>query len=322
MPNSTHQRKPLDTRAILICVVLCFIWGLQQVAIKAASTDVSPLLQVGLRCGVSGALLYLWNRFVSHERSNPSVRWHHGLFVGLAFACEFLFVAEGLRFTTASHMSVLLYTAPLFAAIGLALRLPEERLSALQWLGLLLAFSGIGIAFLLPTLLAESVAQMDNPLWWLGDLLGLASGISWGITTVLLRTSSMNEASASQMLYWQLGIGFVVLSSAACLSGQTQITNTSLAWVSMLFQSVVVSFASYLVWCGLLRQYLAARLGVIVFMSPIFGVLLSIALLGEHVGLPFVTGSLCVLAGLVAVQGAGRLRQALSWRRIGKHRQG
>jgi len=39
--------------------------------------------------------------------------------VGILFGLQFLFVAEGLRYTSASHMSVFLYTAPIFAAIGL-----------------------------------------------------------------------------------------------------------------------------------------------------------------------------------------------------------
>ena len=74
------------------------------------------------------------------------------LLVGLCFTGEFFFVSEGLRFTSAAHMSVLLYTAPLFSAVGLAVKLPEERLNVIQWTGLLLAFCGILVAFLLPAL--------------------------------------------------------------------------------------------------------------------------------------------------------------------------
>lgn len=87
------------------------------------------------------------------------LRWRDGFLLALGFAGEFFFVAEGLRFTSAAHMSVLLYTAPLFAAVGLAIKLPEERLSVIQWGGVLLAFLGIGAAFLLPALLSHSPLQ-------------------------------------------------------------------------------------------------------------------------------------------------------------------
>ena len=69
-----------------------------------------------------------------------------------------------------------------------------------------------------------------------------------------------------------------------------------------------MSFASYLVWNWLLRRYLASRLGVFLFMTPIFGVVLSVLLLDESVGLPFVAGSVLVLFGLLLAQRSSRRR--------------
>ena len=107
-------RRPVDFFAFAVCVGLCFVWGLQQVAIKAAGDAVSPMLQVGLRSAVSGLLLWLFNRYWLKEVWNPEVKLRDALLVGLCFTGEFFFVSEGLRFTSAAHMSVLLYTAPLF----------------------------------------------------------------------------------------------------------------------------------------------------------------------------------------------------------------
>ena len=311
-PTGT-ARKPIDLVCFLICMALCFIWGLQQVAIKAAANDVSPMLQVGIRSGISALLLYFWNKFVSKETWSKTVRLRDALLVGLGFTGEFLFVAEGLRFTSASHMSVLLYTAPLFAAIGLSIRLPEERLSVLQWLGLVLAFFGIALAFLEPALLDGSAAGTD--LWLLGDFLGLCAGLSWGLTIIFLRTTTMNEAKPTQMLFAQLATGFAVLFPFALLSGQNVFHSSLIGWSSLAFQTLIVSFASYLIWCGLLKRYLAARLGVLIFVTPIFGVVLSILLLDETVGSTFVAGSLCVLAGLLLVQGADGLKRLFGRRR-------
>lgn len=164
MPDSS--RRPIDGYALITCLVLCIIWGLQQVAIKAAGSDVSPMLQVSVRSGVAALLLLITAKFVLHEKWNPKLRWRDGSLLALGFAGEFFFVAEGLRFTSAAHMSVLLYTAPLFAAVGLAIKLPEERLSVIQWGGVLLAFLGIGAAFLLPALMSHSPAAEGSELWW------------------------------------------------------------------------------------------------------------------------------------------------------------
>jgi drug/metabolite transporter (DMT)-like permease len=227
LPSMTNQpvRRPVDFFAFAVCVGLCFVWGLQQVAIKAAGDAVSPMLQVGLRSAVSGLLLWLFNRYWLKEVWNPEVKLRDALLVGLCFTGEFFFVSEGLRFTSAAHMSVLLYTAPLFSAVGLAVKLPEERLNLIQWAGLLLAFCGILVAFLLPAL---TEATPEENLWILGDALGLGAGISWGFATIFLRTTTMNGAPASQMLFWQLATGAVVLTAIALLTGQNHFESTTL----------------------------------------------------------------------------------------------
>jgi drug/metabolite transporter (DMT)-like permease len=301
-PNGASAHRDLDARAFLACAVLSFIWGLQQTAIKGAAPDIDPTLQVGLRSGIAALLLILANVLFLHEKWSRTVRLRDALLVGLGFTGEFFFVSEGLRFTTASHMSVLLYTAPLFAAVGLSIKLPEERLSALQWLGLLTAFVGIVTAFLVPALIGGTDRGEGSSLWLFGDFLGLCSGLSWGLTTIFLRTTTMNDAPPSQMLFWQLAAAFAILTPFALATGQTRFALTPVSTASLLFQTLIVSFASYLVWNALLKRYLAARLGILVFMTPFFGVILSVALLGETVGAPFVAGCLLVLAGLLLVQ--------------------
>lgn len=294
-------RRPIDLRAFLICVVLSMIWGLQQTAIKACALEIAPILQVSIRSGAAALLLWLANRFWLREPWRAQVRLRDAFLVGLGFAGEFFFVAEGLRYTNASHISVLLYTAPFFAAMGLAVKLPEERLSLIQWAGLGTAFLGIAAAFLVPVL-QEGGALPEGDMWMLGDFFGLMAGVSWGATTIFLRTTTMNDAPATQMLFWQLFMGFMILFPVAFLTGQTAVTLTPMVWLSMGFQILIVAFMSYLAWSYLLKQYLAARLGVLVFMTPLFGVLFSVVLLGESIGLPFVCGSLLVLAGLLMMQ--------------------
>jgi drug/metabolite transporter (DMT)-like permease len=98
---------------------------------------------------------------------------------------------------------------------------------------------------------------------------------------------------------------------AAIGLGQTGFNSTPLAWGSLLFQSLVVSFASFLVWFWLLRNYLASRLGVFSFMTPLFGIAFGVWLLHEPLEPSFLVGALLVLAGIVLVSGSGWLKQVL-----------
>ena len=67
------------------------------------------------------------------------------------------------------------------------------------------------------------------------------------------------------------------------------------------YQCIAVAFASYLTWFWLLRHYLAARLSVFSFLTPIFGVLAGVLLLGEPLTLSFVAATLLVGAGIFLV---------------------
>jgi drug/metabolite transporter (DMT)-like permease len=171
----------------------------------------------------------------------------------------------------------------------------------LQWLGILLAFAGIAVAFLWrPSTVTGAWGSV-----LLGDLLGLLGGMCWGATTVVIRTTRISTLPATQALLYQLTCAFVLLLPAAWLMGQTTFHSTPMVWGGLAFQAIVVSFASFLVWFWLLRHYLASRLGVFSFMTPLFGVLLGAWLLGESVEPSFLAGASMVLSGIVLVSGHG-----------------
>jgi len=301
--------KTIDGTAMGLMVLLCIIWGLQQVVLKAAAPDVAPILQIALRSGIA-ALLVGAVMLLRGERIDwADGAWRPGLLCGLLFALEYLFVGEGLRHTSASHMVVFLYTAPVFAALGLHGRLPAERLHPFQWAGILLAFAGIVLAFFGRS--RQPAAGLPANILW-GDFLGLLAAVSWGGTTVVIRCSRLVRTSTTQILLYQLVGAFVLLMPAAALLGQTHFRSTPLAWWSLAFQSLVMSFASLLVWFWLLRNYLASRLGVFSFMTPLFGVAFGVWLLHEPLEASFLAGALLVVAGIVLVSGYGWLRQAFA----------
>jgi drug/metabolite transporter (DMT)-like permease len=290
-------RKNMDGFGVGLMLILCMIWGLQQVAIKAAAHDIAPIMQVALRSGMSACLvgIVMFARKERFSLSDGTLR--PGLIAGALFAAEFLFVAKGLDHTSASHMAIFLYTAPIFTALGLHLRLPAERLTPRQWLGIGIAFCGIVTAFAGGVLQAGVSSGM-----LMGDLLGILAGGAWGATTVVIRCSKLSEAAAGKTLVYQLAVAFVALLACAAAMGQLGAVHmTGIAWTSLLFQAIVVSFASYLTWFWLLRCYLASRLAAFSFMTPLFGVSFGVILLHEPVDYFFAGGAVLVLAGITLV---------------------
>ena len=300
-----EHRLPLDAKATGLMFMLCTIWSLQQIALKAVGQDVSPMLQIALRSGAALLLVAAFMRW----RKEPFdwAAWRPGCVVGALFGLEYLCVGEALRLTSAGHTVVFLYTSPIFAAIGLHAKLPAERLSTVQWGGIVLAFLGVAYAFLGGGNAAAGVSL-------LGDFLALLGGAAWGATTVAIRTTRLSSTAPNQTVLYQLGGAFVLLLPAAVLMGQTYFKPSALVWASLAYQTFIMSFLSLLIWFWLLRHYLASRLGVFTFLTPVLGVVLGAVLLGEPLEPRFVVGAAMVLLGITTVSLHTSLREG--WQRL------
>jgi drug/metabolite transporter (DMT)-like permease len=303
------ERRGADAFSFQVMIVLCITWGLQQVAIKLAAADIAPIMQASVRSGIAALLVGLLMCWRGGWEGLRQGTWPGGLLSGVLFALEFLLIALGLERTTAGHIAVFLYTSPIFSALGLHWLLPSERLRRLQWVGIGLCFIGIAVAFGG----GISLAEMDSRML-VGDALGLLAGAAWGATTVVIRTSKLSEAPASLTLFYQLAAAFVLLLLLALVNGQVRhFELTPIAVGSVLFQGVVVSFISYLIWFWLLRRYLASNLAVFSFMTPLFGVTLGVLILDEPLSLNFVGGTVLVLLGITLVSGEAWVRAWLRW---------
>ncbi|MDQ8034862.1 MAG: DMT family transporter [Bordetella sp.] len=307
-------RLPLDTFATSVMLLLCICWGFQQIAIKLVAADISPMLQIGLRSAFAAVVLGI---VVLRRRGLAELRdgtLPAGLLAGVLFAGEFLMVALGLNYTTASHMSVFLYTAPIFAALGLHLLVPEERLRPLQWAGVAVAFGGIALAFLGKGVDAQAAASAAAPNMLLGDFLGLLAGAAWGLTTVVIRRSRLSEAPAAKTLFYQMVVAGIALPAVWAAGPAAAPHWSGQAVVSVLFQCVVVALSSYLTWFWLLRRYLASRLSILSFLTPLFGVGFGVWILDEPIDPTFALGAVLVLAGIMLVSAAGLIQE--QWARL------
>ncbi|MFW8564669.1 DMT family transporter [Orrella sp. 11846] len=292
----SQPKKNMDRTASSLMIIMCMIWAIQQSVIKMIALDMAPTLQIGLR-SIIGVICIAWVM----KRRNISFAlhkgpWKAGLIVGAMFALEFLFIGESLARTSASHLVIFLYTAPIFTALGLHWKLPLERLSSRQWSGILLSFVGIFIAFL--------GGFLTPDLDWrtiLGDIYALLAGLVWGLTTVVLRCSDLNRIHPTQTTQYQLIMAFIILCLAAIVTGQTDVNWTPLVISAVIGQGILISFVSLLIWFWLLTVYNVSQLAAFSFLTPIFGVAFGVILLDEPLSLNFILGAMLVILGVAIV---------------------
>ena len=292
-----NERQAPGGAAFAIMVVLCAIWGLQQVAVKLTLAGISPILQVGLRSALAGLLVFAWARGRGQRLFERDGSLVPGVIVGLLFGLEFICIFVGLEYTGASRMVVFLYTAPCLTVLGLHWFVAGEGIGWRQGLGVLLAFLGIVAAF------GEGLGSGSI----VGDGLGVLAALLWAATTVLIRGSRLAKVSAAKTLLYQLVISALLALPLSLAMGESGISAaTPQVMLAMTYQIVVVAFASYLTWFWLLTRYLVNRLAVFSFLTPLFGVLFGVLLLGERMSAQFGLAALLVASGIVLVNSSGK----------------
>jgi|SRR5215470_1946986 len=293
-PTSPSAR-PLDTVAILLTIGLCLSWGVNQVAVKLAITDIPPLMQAAVRSVGAAVLVFLWTRW----RGMPLLRRDRslvpGLVAGVLFALEFVLIYRGLVWTTATRAVLFVYLSPFFVVIGARWFLAGDRFAALQWLGLLMSFAGIVIAFGAPT-------PASDPKQMLGDAMMVVAAAVWAATTLVIKASALNRISAEKTMLYQLVVSAPLLALGALAFGErmTEMPG-ALAFGSLAYQTVWVVSVTFVIWFALIVRYSASRLSVFTCLTPLFGVAAGHFILGDPLTPAFGAAVVMVAGGLILV---------------------
>jgi drug/metabolite transporter (DMT)-like permease len=289
----SNRKTHLDALAVGLLIACCLVWGFQQVLIKATLAEVPPMFQASLRLMGATVLLGLWCawRGVPLFKADGSLK--AGLLAGALFAAEFACIYLGLAHTTASRLTVFLYTAPFWVALLVPLWIPSEQLRGSQWVGLAVAFAAV-----LYALREGFMGGHDATLR--GDLLALLGGLLWGLTMVVIRSSPLSQIAAEKLLMYQLGAGTLLMPLLSVALGEAWVWRLSpFAVGSLLVQTVVGAFISYLVWMWILGRYPATKVSAFVFLTPLFSLLIGAIWLKESVTTGLLIALTTVAAGIV-----------------------
>jgi drug/metabolite transporter (DMT)-like permease len=289
------RKTQLDPLAISLLLGCCVFWGFQQVLVKATLVELPPVFQASIRFAGATLLLLLWCawRGVKLFAADGSLR--AGLLAGALFAVEFTCLYVGLQYTSASRLTVFLYTSPFWVAALLPLWVKSEKLRPVQWAGLACAFAAVAFA------LREGFGAAGASTW-LGDGLALVAGMFWGLTTVVIRASTLAKVSAEKLLFYQVALSTLALPFVSLALGEQWVwTFSPFATTSLLLQTVVGAFASYLAWMWLLGRYPVTKISVFVFLTPLFALLFGALWLNEAVTPTLIAALVLVAIGIVLV---------------------
>jgi drug/metabolite transporter (DMT)-like permease len=294
VPPSPSSR-PLDAFAIAVTIGLCLSWGFNNVAIKLAIHDIPPLIQSAARSVLAASVVGIWTQLRGIALFKRDGSLPAGILAGVFFALEFVLIYRGLLWTTATRGVLFLYLAPFFVVLGSRWLIPGDHFRRSQWLGLLLSFAGIVIAFGLPTPAA-------NPRQILGDLMLVGGAAAWAATTLIIKSSALSRVSAEKTLLYQLAVSAPLLGLGALLFGEhIDAMPSPLALGAFAYQALWVVSVTFTVWFALIVRYSAARLSVFTFLAPLFGVAAGHFVLNDPLTPAFAVAVVLVAGGLLLV---------------------
>jgi drug/metabolite transporter (DMT)-like permease len=286
------KRDRLDGLAAFTTVGLCALWAISHVAVKLANEGVSPAFQSGLRSLGALACLLVWAQWRGIRLFERDGTLIPGVLAGVMFAVEFALIFWALAYTDVARGVIILYTTPFFVALGAHLFVPGEQMHRWQVIGLVCAFTGVVIAF------SDGLTLPDRRAL-IGDAMMLAAAFLWGATTVLVKASKLARIDPAKTLAYQLAVSGALLTPFALLLGERGLFEpTAFVIGAVVFQAIIVAFASYLVWFALIRVYPASTLSTFTFLTPLFGLLFGAVLLGERVSTALILALSLVAVGI------------------------
>ncbi|MBA3594188.1 MAG: DMT family transporter [Pseudomonadota bacterium] len=289
------RKTQLDAVAISLLLACCLFWGFQQVLVKATLAEIAPAFQAAIRFAGATALLLVWCAWRGIRLFSADGSLRAGLLAGSLFAAEFACLYVGLQYTSASRLTVFLYTSPFWVAALLPIWVKSEKLRPVQWAGLACAFAAV--AFALRDGFSAGAAST-----WVGDVMALVAGMLWGLTTVVIRASSLSRVSPEKLLFYQIAVSTVALPLVSLALGERWSWEFSpFAATSLVLQTVVGAFASYLAWMWMLGRYPATKISVFVFLTPLFALLFGVLWLNEAATPSLLAALVLVALGIVLV---------------------
>jgi drug/metabolite transporter (DMT)-like permease len=277
------------------------IWGLTFPLMKFAIARFEPqhvaVYRVTFAC-LGGIVLLptvAWGRWRWPARSDLGFLVLLGLLVGWGQGVAFTY---GLAWTPATTAALIVPLNPIFTTL-LASWWLEERVTALQWLGVGLAALGMVVLVLRRDAGVEA-GQAAGPL-----VMALAP-LSWAVFTVVSKPLLLRYHPPVLTTYTTaLGaLSILPMARPATLGRLIDATWTDLGAV-VYVGAIALAGGFYLWYIGLSRLG-AARAGSFALLVPLFGVLGGVLFLGEPIGWPLLAGGGLILGGMRLVLAPGR----------------
>jgi drug/metabolite transporter (DMT)-like permease len=279
--------------AELALIGIAAVWGLTFVMVQDAIALLPTMAFLAYR--FIPAALIVAVIFWRPLRRLPAAGWRAGLLMGVFLTGGYVFQTLGLEETSASNAGFItglfVVLTPVLGAVFL-----HQRISATAWIA-------AGVAMLGLWLLSGAGGEFELR----GDGLVLLCAFSLA-AHILATAAAVRRYDVGALLAVQLGVVGLVSLAIAAVAGQLERPEGATVWSALLVTSLVASALGFFVQSFAQRHAPPARTALILASEPAFAGLFGWLLNDERLTATGWLGAALIMAAIVAVEVAPRLR--------------
>jgi len=294
LPSTPRERLVAELAVLL--VVLC--WAANFVVVKAAISDLPPLVFTGLRYVLASVSLLMLLRWRTGAILIPRRDLLVSVALGaLGFGAYQVLWISGLTTITAGESALLVATSPVIVAL-VAAAIGVETLSVGKTIGVLVSFAGVAIVI-------GAADELTLGASLVGDLLTLGGTVAWASYTAFT-ARAMRRIDAVPLTAWAVvGGTAVVVPLAAWQAATTPGFAVGPGHLAAIAYSGILAagLANVLISHGV-RLVGPTRVTVLQYGVPPLAVVLGAIFLAEPIRPGHVIGGAVIVLGVIVMRAA------------------
>ncbi|HVK31423.1 MAG TPA: DMT family transporter [Burkholderiaceae bacterium] len=281
--------------ALALVFVAPALWSVNYLVARWAPGVIAPHMLALARWAVAVVLLgaFCWREIVAKRSAILAEGWQFLVLGALGMWICGAFVYIGGRHTSAVNIGLLYAMSPVLIALASSLWL-RERFGIGQWLGVALALGGV-VHILIRGHWEALAAVSVNP----GDVWIAVAVVSWTVYSLLLRAWPSAFGALARLTLIACG-GVVVLLPFTAWEALYWLPST-LSWKSaglVLAAALLPGAGAYAAYSFMQRVLGAARVGMVLYLGPIYSAGIAWLVLGERIEPFHLVGAVSILVGI------------------------
>ncbi len=303
MPETSPNPASQTLRGYLLVLLAATMWASIGVFYKFLIDDhgMQPLAAAALRGTVGGLILLVTLLLLRADLRVPRREWPLFLAYGVfGVALFFICYVNAINLTGVAVAAVLMYTSPAWVA-AISWRWMGERLGRR-------GLAALGLAIFGAALVAEVYSPAHLRLNWLGVLLGLAAGLTYGLYSVFNKALVRRNRPWVVQVYGLL-IGALVLLPMAAPSELAKGWATTDASLLVIGMGILPTLLASMAFAFGVQWVPVSVAAIVATFEPVVATFFGYLFFGERLEALQWVGALCIVSAVLLLRPATGVQQ-------------